>query len=86
MEQPETGVGSSESKDNVSIVGHGDGILGWRQVTLFKVALKQTSSVEIESVLQVDFLDVLVGRPTDTNHVERVSVQVERMGQVRDLN
>lgn len=85
VEQPEAGVVGPEPHDHVAVVGDRDGVLRRRQVTLLQVALQQTSPVQVQSVLQVDFLHVLVGGPADTDHVERVTVQVERMGQVRDL-
>lgn len=60
MEEPEAGVVSSETKDDVAVVRHSDCVLRGRQISLFKVTLEQTSPVEVKSVLQVDFLDVLV--------------------------
>lgn len=60
VEQPEAGVVGSETDDDVAVVGDSDRVLRWRQVSLLQVTLKQTSPVEVESVLQVDFLHVLV--------------------------
>lgn len=79
MEQPEARVVSAETDDDVAVVGDSDGVLRWREVSLFQMTLKQTSPVEVESVLQVDLLYVLVGRPADTDDVVGVSVQVERV-------
>lgn len=79
MEQPETRVVGAETDDDVAVVGDGDCVLRWWEVSLFQVTLKQTSPVEVESVLQVDLLHVLVGRPADTDDVVGVSVQVERV-------
>lgn len=79
VKKPEAWVSRSETKDDVSIIGDSDGVLRWGQVSLLQMTFEETSSVEVESVLQVDFLDVLVRWPSDTDHVERVSVQVERM-------
>lgn len=61
MEQPEARVVGAETDNDVAIVGDGDGVLRWGQVSLLQVTLKQTSPVEVESVLQVDLLYVLVG-------------------------
>lgn len=79
MEEPEARVGSSETENDITVVGNGDGILCGRQVSLFQVTLEQPSSVQVECVLKVDFLDVLVGRSADTDNVVRIPVQVERM-------
>lgn len=79
VEQPEAGVVGSETDDNVAVVGDGDSVLRWWEVTLLQVTFKQTSSVKVESVLQIDFLHVLVGRSPNTNDVVGVSVQVERV-------
>lgn len=79
VEQPETRVVGAETDNDVAIVGDSDGVLRWREVSLLQVTLKQTSPVEVESVLQVDLLDVLVGRAADTDDVVGVSVQVERV-------
>ena len=53
-----TRVVGSETKNDVSIVGHGDGVLGRRVVEL---TVQQTLPVQIEGVLQVDLLDGGVG-------------------------
>lgn len=79
VEEPEARVVGSETKDDVSVVRDGDGILRGREVSLLEVTFEQTSPVEVECVLQVDLLHVLVGRPPDTDDVVRVTVQVERM-------
>lgn len=62
-----TGVVGSEAEDDVSVVGHGDGVLERRQVV---VTVQQSSAVQVQGVLQVDLLDVLVRRAAHTNHVE----------------
>lgn len=79
MEDPEARVVGSKSEDDVAIVGDRDGVLRWWKISLFQVTFEQTSSVKVESVLQVDLLDVLVRGAADTNDVVRVAVQVERM-------
>lgn len=50
------------------------------------MSVQETSSVQIEGVLQVDLFHVLVGRSSHTDDVERVTVQMERMAQVGLLN
>lgn len=40
MEEPETGVVSSETEDDISIVRYGNCVLRWGQISLFKVTLK----------------------------------------------
>lgn len=47
--------------------------------------MQEAAFVEVQRVFQVDLLHVFVGGTTDTDHVERVSVQVEGMRQVRLL-
>lgn len=79
VKKPESGIVSDEADDDVSVVRYGNGVFRRRQISLLQVTLQQTSSVEVESVLQVDFLHVLVGRSTDTDYVVRISVQVERV-------
>lgn len=74
---------SSEPQNNVTVVGHGNGILGRRQIVL---TVQQTTTIEVQGVLQVDLLHVGVGRPANTDHFEVVAVQVERMAQVGLLN
>jgi hypothetical protein len=74
-----TRVVGSETKNDVSIVGHGDGVLARGVVEL---TVEQTLPVQVEGVLQVDLLDGGVGRAADTDHVERVAVQMEGMAQV----
>lgn len=44
--------------------------------------VQKTPPVQVEGVFQVDLFDVLVGRPSHTDDVERVTVQMERMAQV----
>lgn len=70
---------SSEPQYDVTVVRDSDRVLGWGQIVL---SVQQTSSVQVEGVLQVDLLHVGVGRPTNTDNVERVSVQMERMTQI----
>lgn len=72
----------TESENNVAVVWHSNRILGRRQI---KLPVKQSSLVEIQRVLQVDLLHVFVGRTSDTDDVERVSVQMEGMRQIRLL-
>lgn len=79
VEKPEARVSGSETEDDVSVIRDGDGILRWGKVSLFKMTLKQASPVQIQSMLQVDLLHVLIGRSADTDDVESVSVQVERV-------
>src|SRR5436190_2240313 len=69
----------TEAEDDVTIVGNGDGVLGGWQVEL---SMQETSLIEIESVLQIDLFHVPIGRTADTDHVERISVQMERMRQI----
>lgn len=79
VKKPASGIVSDEAEDDVSVVRYGNGVFRRRQISLLQVTLQQTSPVEVESVLQVDFLHVLVRRSTDTDYVERISVQVERV-------
>lgn len=74
-----TRVVGSETKDDVSIVGHGDGVLGRGMVEL---TVEQTLPVQVEGVFQIDLLDGGVGWSANTNNVEWVAVQMERMAQV----
>jgi len=83
MEEPVTGVVSPKSEDDVSVVGDGNGVLCGRKVEL---PVEETSPVEIESVFQVDLLDVLVRRSAHTDDVEGVTVKMERMTKVRLLD
>lgn len=53
-----TRVVGSETKDDVSIVGHGDGVLGRGMVEL---TVEQTLPVQVEGVFQIDLLDGGVG-------------------------
>lgn len=71
-------VGSKPHYD-VTVVGHGDGVLEWGQVEL---SVQQTAAIQIESMAQVDLLDGGIGRAAHTDHVEQVTVQVERMAQI----
>lgn len=79
VEKPETGIVGPKTKDDVTVVGDCDRIFCRWKVSLFKVTFKQTSSIKVESVFQVDFLNILIRRTANTNHVVRVTVQVERM-------
>lgn len=79
MEQPVSRVVRAEAEDDVTVVGNGDGVFSGRQVEL---SMQETLLIKIESVFQIDFLHVLVGRTADTDYVERVSVQMERMRQI----
>lgn len=74
-----TGIVSSESEDDVSIVGHGYRVLGRREVV---VTVQETAPIQVQGVLQVDLLDILVRRPSHTDYVEGITVQVERVAQV----
>lgn len=40
VKEPEARVSGSETKDNVAVIGHGDGIFRWWQVSLLKVTLQ----------------------------------------------
>lgn len=60
MEEPEARVVRSETEDDITIVGDGNGVLCRGQVSLLQMTFEETSSVEVKSVLQVNFLDVLV--------------------------
>ena len=44
--------------------------------------MQQTTSIQVQGVLQVDLLDIRIRGSSHTDHVEGVSVQVERMTQV----
>jgi hypothetical protein len=83
VEEPEAGIVRAESQHHVSVVGHRDRVLRRRQIEL---AMQQPLPVQVQGVLQVDLLDVLVGGPADTDHVERVPVQMERMAEIRLLH
>jgi hypothetical protein len=83
VEEPETRIVRAESQHHVSVVGHCDRVLRRRQIEL---AMQQPLPVQVQGVLQVDLLDVLVGGPADTDHVERVPVQMERMAEIRLLH
>lgn len=85
VEEPEAGVVGPETQDDVAVVGHGDGVLRGRVVSLLEVTVQQTAPVEVQRVLQVDLLHVLVGRAADTDHVERVAVEVEGVRQIGNL-
>lgn len=74
-----TRVVGSKAQYNVTVVGHCNGVLERRQIVL---SVQQTASIEVKRVLQIDLLDVGVGRSTDTDHVEAVAVQMERMTQI----
>lgn len=78
-----TWVVGSESEHDVTVIGHSYRVLGRRQV---EVPVQETSPIQVERVFQVDLLHVLVGRPSHTDHVERITVQMERMAQVRLLD
>lgn len=78
-----TWVVGSEPEHYVTVIGHSYRVLGWRQV---EVPVQETSPVQVERVFQVDLLHVLIGRPSHTDHVERITVQMERMAQVRLLD
>lgn len=60
MEKPEARVVGSETDNDVAVVRDGNGVLRWWEVSLLKVTLEQTSSIEVESMFQVDLLYVLV--------------------------
>lgn len=79
VKEPEARVSGSETEDDVSVIRDGDGVLRRGKVSLFKMTLEQASPVQIQGMLQVDLLHVRIGRPADTDDVESVSVQVERV-------
>lgn len=79
MEQPVSWIIRAEAEDDVTIVGNSDGVLTGGQV---EFSVQETTLIEIESVLQIDLLHISVGRAANTDHIERISVQVERMRQV----
>lgn len=70
---------SAETHYHVAIVWDGDGILQWWVVVL---SVQQTTAIEVERVLQIDLLHVGVGRTSNTDHIVRVTVQMERMAQI----
>lgn len=78
-----TWVVGSEPEHDVTVIGHSYRILGRRQV---EVPVQETSPIQVERVFQVDLLHVLIGRPSHTDYVKRITVQMERMAQVRLLD
>lgn len=79
LSSPLTWIIGPEPEHHVAVVGHSDRILGRRQIVL---TMQQTATIEIQGVLQIDLLDIRVGRSADTDNFEGVAVQVERMAQV----
>lgn len=79
VEEPVAGIVGAEAQNHVTVVGHGDRVL---QRGLSKVTMQQTTSIQVQGVLQVDLLDVGVGRATHSDDVEGVSVQVERVTEI----
>lgn len=73
----------TEPENDVSVVWNGNSVLGRWQIEL---PIEQTSLVEVQRVFQIDLLHVLVRGTADTDYVESVAVQVERMRQVRLLH
>lgn len=71
-----TGIISSKAQHHISIVGHRNRILCRRQIIL---PVQETTSVQVQRMLQVDLLHSRVGRATDTDHTESVAVQMEGM-------
>lgn len=51
VEEPEAGVVGSETQDDVSVVGHGDGVLRRRVVSLLQVTVQQSPPVEVQGML-----------------------------------
>jgi len=80
---PLTWIVGPKSKHNITIVGHSDRVLCRRQIVL---SVQQTASVQVQSVLQVDLLHIGVRRSANTDHIECVAVQMERMAEIRLLN
>lgn len=79
VEEPETGIVCPKPQDDVTVVWNRDGILsGWQ----IELSVEQTLSVEIQSVFQVYLGYVAVLRSSDTDHVEGVSMEMERVTQV----
>ena len=74
-----TRIVSTESEYDVSVVRYCDRVLGRWEIVF---SVQESSSIEIESVLQIDLLHVLVRRSTHTDHVECVTVQVEGMREI----
>jgi hypothetical protein len=48
--------------------------------------VEESSPVQIQRVLQIDLFDILIRRSPDSDHIERITVQVERMTQIRRLH
>jgi hypothetical protein len=48
--------------------------------------MEESSPVQIQRVLQIDLFDILIRRSPDSDHIERITVQVERMTQIRRLH
>lgn len=82
VEEPISRIVGPEAQHHVAVIGHSDSVL---QRWLAKVTMQQTTSIQIQSVFQIDLLDVGVRRPTHSDHVESVSVQVEGMTEIRLL-
>lgn len=79
VEQPEAGVVCPEPQHHVSVVGNGDGVLPWWEIEL---SVEKTLPVQVQCVLQVDFPNVGVWGSAYTDHVEGVTVKMERVAQI----
>lgn len=79
MEEPVARIIGTETQDHVSVVGHSNRVLQGR---LCKVTMQKTSSIQVQSVLQVDFLDVGIRRTSHSDDVESVAVQMEGVTEI----
>lgn len=74
-----TRIVGTETQDNVTVIWYGNCVLLRWQIVL---SMQQTTSIQIECMLQIDLFHVGVGRSTDTDHIERVTVQMEWMTKI----
>lgn len=86
MKEPKARIVGPKPEDDITIIGNCDSILRGREISLLKVTFEQTSSVQVKSVLQIDFLHILVRRAANTDDVISIAVQVEGVRQVCNLN
>lgn len=69
----------TEPEDNITVVRYRDCVFQW---WLTELSMQQTTTIQIERMLQIDLLDIGVRRSAHANHVERCAMQMERMTQV----
>lgn len=67
------GIVSSESQNDVAVVGHGDRVLQRRS---FELSVQQAPPVQVEGMLQADLFDGRIRRSSHANDIERVAVEM----------